>query len=80
MSESDVKLAALSNQITLQQKLALDELSFIKKAQSEVYGILVSLYLPLMLDNNVRDCWVNLTVWRKTLSLPAKNVPLRSRI
>ena len=39
MSESDVKLAALSNQITNQQKLALDELAFIKKAQSEVSSL-----------------------------------------
>ena len=39
MSESDVKLAAQSNQISLQQKSALDELSFIKKAQSEVWNL-----------------------------------------
>ena len=58
VSESDVKLAAQSNQITLQQKQALDELSFIKKAQSEVwnpcYPDLFHFYFTFY--NNVRDC------------------------
>ena len=49
MSESDVKLAELSNQITQQQKMALDELAFIKKAQSEVWNFRLLIFLDWLL-------------------------------